>query len=280
MDAHTFPDIFWIRSAEQFQGISRRIDNNKNWEKARGGDESVFESDWIDEHIQSHGPLGTLCPDPHYKHEGDTPTFLHLLPTGLAHPEQITYGNWGGRFSAEKRVNPPAVDPVKGQHQYEPYRMYTGATDTWIYDSITYEHNVFAPLFRWRTAFQHDFAARMDWSITSDYAKANHNPIAAFKGDTSKDIVHLTVHSGEEVPLSGEGSSDPDGDKLSYEWVHYAEPGSYPGKIDLLGSNKQQAHFIAPEVSEPEIVHIILTVKDDRTPSLFSYRRIIVTIEP
>lgn len=278
--AHTFPDIFWIRSAVQFQGMSRRVDGNKNWERARGGDESVFEADWIDEHIQSHGPMGARYPDPHYKHEGDTPAFLHLLPTGLAPPEQVSYGNWGGRFSAEKRKNPRAVNPVKGQEQHEPYRMYAGVGDTWTYDSTTYEDNVFASLFRWRTAFQHDFAARMDWSITPDYDQANHNPVAGFRGNMGHDIIHLTARSGEPVQLSAEGSSDPDGDKLSYAWYPYEEPGSYRGKISVSGSSSRTSSFTAPAVSKPETIHIILTVKDNGEPSLYSYRRIIVTVEP
>ena len=32
-----------------------------------------------------------------------------------------------------------------------------------------------ATIWRWRTAFQHDFAARMDWTI-KDARSANHNP--------------------------------------------------------------------------------------------------------
>ena len=37
------------------------------------------------------------------------------------------------------------------------------------------------PVWRWRTAFQNDFAARMTWSV-ADYAHANHNPIAVVNG--------------------------------------------------------------------------------------------------
>lgn len=275
--AHTFPDIFWIRSAVQFQGISRRIDNNQQWEKARGGNESVFEADWIDKHIQSHGPLGALYPDPHYKHEGDTPSFLHLLPTGLAEPEQISYGNWGGRFIRQKQRNPPAVDPVKGQDQYEPYQMYTGAADTWTYDdgSTTYRNNVFAPLFRWRTAFQNDFAARMDWSVTSDYKKANHPPVASLQHPNK-----LTVRSGDTVRLDASASTDPDGDALDYRWFPYREVGRYRGRIKLKQTGGVKSSFTAPEVDETETVHIILEVTDNGSPALIRYQRIIIDLLP
>ena len=277
--AHTFPDLFWIRSAVQFQGISRRVDDPAKYKEARGGNEAVFSEAWVDEHVQSHGPLGALYPDARYKHEGDTPAFLHLLPTGLAEPEQIDYGNWGGRFEPEKQQNPRAVNPVKTQHRYEDFWMYAGATDAWTYQDTTYE-NVYAALFRWRTAFQHDFAARMDWSVTPVYDNANHNPVAAFQADTTTDVVHLTVTSGEAVPLSAAGSYDPDGDSLSYTWAYYPEPGSYDGTVDVQDAHAQEARFVAPEVDAPETIHLVLTVRDDGEPSLYRYRRVVATVEP
>ena len=38
-----------------------------------------------------------------------------------------------------------------------------------------------ATIWRWREAFQHDFAARMDWTI-KDVAEANHNPDVVVNG--------------------------------------------------------------------------------------------------
>ena len=34
-----------------------------------------------------------------------------------------------------------------------------------------------ATIWRWRSAYQNDFAARMDWTI-KPYAEANHPPVA------------------------------------------------------------------------------------------------------
>ncbi len=277
--ANTFPDIFWIRNVAQFQGISRRVDGSSEYEEARGGDETVFSEAWVDENIQNHGVLGALYPDARYIHEGDTPAFLHLLPIGLAGPEQISYGNWGGRFEPEKKENPPAVEPVVIPDAYKPYRMYTGATDTWTFEEEIYE-NVYAPLFRWRKAFQHDFAARMDWSVTPVYDEANHNPIAAFSEDTTTQVVQLEAASGETLTLSAAGSYDPDGDRLSYVWEHYKEPGGYDFVININNSHTSIASFSAPEVDAPTTIHIILTVTDDGEPSLYSYRRIIVSVTP
>ena len=60
----------------------------------------------------------------------------------------------------------------------------------------------------------------MDWTI-KPYAEANHPPVPRL-GHPKQ----LTAKSGERVELSAEGSSDPDGDGLSYEWFYYAEPGT------------------------------------------------------
>lgn len=278
----TFPSILFIRSQNQWRGISHRIDKNaKKWRATRGGNESLMTPDWIARNIQSHGPLGEKYADTKYLTEGDTPTFLHLLPTGLANPEQIDFGNWGGRFGLTRKKNCRGVTPVvKTEGNYDDYWMYVGATDTWTYGETTYQDSLFAPVFRWREAFQNDFAARMDWSVTDSYDQANHNPIAAFQGNTSKDSVELSASSGETVELSAAGSRDPDGDKLSYRWWQYPEPGSFGGLVSISDSASRDASFIAPRVSAPKTIHVILTVMDDGRPSLYSYRRIVVTVKP
>jgi len=35
-----------------------------------------------------------------------------------------------------------------------------------------------ATIWRWREAYQHDFAAHMDWCIADTFEKANHNSVA------------------------------------------------------------------------------------------------------
>ncbi len=48
-----------------------------------------------------------------------------------------------------------------------------------------------------------------------------------------------------------------------------------PGDSDSL-----DASFTAPQVKTATPFHIILQVQDDGTPSLFAYRRAIVTVTP
>lgn len=120
-----------------------------------------------------------------------------------------------------------------------------------------------------------DFAARMDYCVTDDYLKANHKPVIKLKHD-----IDVKVKSGEKVNLNAEGTTDPDGDELNYKWWIYRDVGSYKNEITITGAEEMKASFIAPKVSKPETVHIILTVEDDGDPSLKSYQRVIINIKP
>ena len=136
--------------------------------------------------------------------EGDTPSFLGLVNNGLNNPEHPNYGGWGGRYELY-------IPPFK-KYMYEPETrpIWTNTQDE-VYSEITERHHTshHATIWRWREAYQHDFAARIDWSNTPNYKDANHPPVA--KLDHPNEI---QVKSGETVTLSAAGSSDPDGDEL------------------------------------------------------------------
>ncbi|WP_373278089.1 hypothetical protein [Prolixibacter bellariivorans] len=127
-----------------------------------------------------------------------------------------------------------------------------------------------ATIWRWRDAFQNDFAARMDWTILP-YDKANHPPVPKIDGEK-----HLTAKPGERVNLSAVGSSDPDGDALSYNWFCYKEAGTFPVSsarsgqpIEIKDFDQPRAWFIVPtkRVMPPGTgtIHIILAVTDHGT---------------
>src|SRR5262249_43651030 len=141
--------------------------------------------------------------------EGDTPSWLYFLPVGLGDPAHPEWGSWGGRFRH-----------VAGG-RYEDTR------DT--VDSQTHQR---VTVWRWRPAFQHEFAARMDWCVKSP-KEANHPPVAVVNGDSTGKAIRLNAKPGERLSLSAVGSSDPDGDKLSYWWWVYRETGSYDGDVKI-----------------------------------------------
>lgn len=242
------PDVFYIKSRFVFRGLYR------------DGDTSLVNTEWVDKNIiEGHGPLGSAYPnydggDPwgavHGIKEGDTPSFLYLIPNGLGNPQQPAWGGWGGRFVKTGSYYFDAKDTVGGN---------------------TSER---ATVHRWRPEYQNDFQARMDWCV-KPYKDANHPPVPAFAGNT-----RLRVRPGSMVKLSAAGSSDPDGDKLSYKWLFYPEPSSYNGSLVIKNTSKRDASFIAPVVESVKTIHIIVTVTDDGAPRLSRYKRIIVTVDP
>ncbi len=274
---HNFPEIFWLRSVDMFQAISVRIARPFP-PHVTGPNLETFTTEWVADNVRNHGPLGALYPERKWKYEGDTPAYLHLLPNGLSDPEKFTHGGWGGRFKLEKTRNPPTFNKrnTKAEKKYHDFEMHTGAKDSWRCEGETYESH-YASLFRWREAFQNDFAARMDWSLADSYERANHNPVAAFRNDTSRNYVYVSARPGEHVKLSAAGSSDPDGDELFYRWFHYREAGDKPfdREINIENANRMNAGFVMPKLKADEEIHIILEVKDNGNPPLYSYRRII-----
>ncbi|MEK7388752.1 MAG: PKD domain-containing protein [Elusimicrobiota bacterium] len=119
-----------------------------------------------------------------------------------------------------------------------------------------------------------DFAARMDWCV-KPFNQANHAPVAVVNGALSR-----TVTSGQTVTLDASGSSDPDGNALSYNWWRYLEASGYKGALAISNGAGAVASFTAPNVVSPQTIHIILEVKDAGAPNLVAYQRVVVTVNP
>jgi len=220
-----------------------------------------------------HGPLGPLYPlnTTHPQKEGDTMTFLYLVPTGMNDPLQPTWGSWAGRYGLR--------DDYPGRNYY-----YADVKDAW--NGTTNRDNTLA---RWAVALQHDFAARADWCVATEYEKANHGPVAVLNGDRTKQIVEVAARPGETIELSAAGSSDPDRNRVKRSWFVYPEVGSYRGDVKLISVNDKSAsdqsistettRLVAPAVTQPQTIHVILQLEDEGTPSLFAYRRAVITVQ-
>ncbi len=276
--SHHFPNAKLISSEPQWKGISRTTPAFNAWPESWGGDESFCTHQWHYDHIQSHGPLGSKYPNAVYLWEGDTPSFLWLIPNGMSMPEYPHYGGWGGRFGKQKELNVPTGHPdvMTELNKQKDYWLFHDAADTWYYagGNKWYNNNVYCTIFRWRDAFEWDFAARMDWTITSNYGGANHQPVPAFVGDLIQDVA-----ADDVVTLSAAGSTDPDGNNLSYNWIYYREPGSYNGDISINNAGNQTASFTVPSDATPGTeIHIILSVKDNGNPPLTRYKRAIFNV--
>lgn len=210
--------------------------------------------------------------------EGDSPSFMFLINNGLNNPDQPSWGGWGGRYEYY-------TPRVRRWHLYaESSPLWTDAEDEVLgVDNRWYEGN-HETIWRWREAYQNDFSVRMDWTI-KEYEKANHPPVVRIDHE-----MHLTAKKGEKINLSAKGSSDPDGDVLSYEWFCYKEAGTFPVSsarsgqpIPIHNFDQPQAWFKVPNkrVMKPGkgTIHIILAVTDHGSPRLTRYQRVIVNVE-
>jgi len=242
-----------INSNDQFKAIAYRND----WKNTVDPEDAVYITDPFQANFENHGPLSDWYNGPAKGSpqtlEGDSPAFLHTLPVGLRSLEHPSYGGWGGRFQG------PSVD---GMHYKEALDM----------DATNFESRLYKPISRWFEAMQNDYAARCDWATTKDYAAVNHEPVAALAH--SQD---LYATPGETIQLSAAGSSDPDGDEISFKWWRYKDADTYDGDVMLETPRAEQASFTFPDDAKGKTIHIILEVSDNGSPRLTRYRRVIVT---
>lgn len=276
-----FPELFYICSP----GLYATATWSAITGFIRGANNEVISNDWISKNIQeSHNPLGAVYPDAAYGIEGDTPSWLSLIPNGLSDPEHPDWGGWGGRYEYYKPLLDTKVKSFVPVEE-ETRAFWTNAIDeytprvqgkwgrTLIRDTATYKDNQ-VTIWRWREDFQNDFAARMAW-CSRDYKNANHPPVVKLNMSD-----HLTVKSGETFELDGGASYDPDNDGLSYHWFQYKEAGTLKTTIPIFPENISVVSVKAPKVDSTQTTHFILKVTDKGAPKLTRYKRVIVTIVP
>jgi hypothetical protein len=280
------------------------ISGDRFYKNAPGADFTTFSDAWVNANIRAKGPLGKLYPFPCCIHEGDTPSFLGLINNGLASFMSPTYGGWGGRYVWRRFHGEPRPFWTQGGDAYpgrDTSRDSVVATDGRSYTSDQ------ATIWRWRQAFQHDFAARMEWTIEG-VRDANHNPQVVVNGRAGRAPLLIDATVGSPLVLDASGTRDPDGDAVTYGWFFYPEAGTgIPGQPVATGPPPGAGGTLAeggipsapgglPEVPPrvtlqnaassrvtvtprvPGTAHVILAVEDDGRPSLTSYRRVILTI--
>jgi hypothetical protein len=210
--------------------------------------------------LTGHGPLGAMYPTntglP--QKEGDTMSFLNLVPTGMNDPMQPTWGSWAGRYGLNENEMP------------RPY-YWANQKDQW--EGTTHRDNT---LKRWAVHLQNDFRARLDWCVAPP-KKANHPPVPHCQGDGSGKILRADAPVGKPLRLTAAGTSDPDGDRLTYRWYVYPEAGTYQGKATIEESSSPQATLTVPADAAGRTIHVLLEVTDNGEPALTRYRRIVVT---
>lgn len=290
-----FPDLFYIVKPSGPDGTNyyyatwTGIGGDGYYRNGAGANSELVSNKWLETHVRSKGPLGKMYPEYWFIMEGDTPSFLNLLDNGLNGYQNPGWGGWGGRY-------------LHLQPYGESSPIWSQGGD--LFDRVTSQDTVRgedgdlhtsdqATIWRWREAYQHDFAARMDWTIKS-FEEANHRPTVVLNGKGGSAPIVLETTVGDTVRLDAALSKDPDGDALTFHWFHYREAGYVPSRgmadIEVLNPTSETTNLRVRNSCRSKwlegfvpcervgTAHIILVVKDDGAPSLTSYRRLIINV--
>lgn len=240
------------------------------------------------------GDFNSAYPDPIFIPEGDTPTFLSLIQNGLTDPCRPDWGGWGGRYSLTDRSG------VCGNRHYSDVADHVVGKDGRMHSGSQ------ATIWRWREAYQGDFAARMQWTLGKPFQETNHAPVIVLNGDSSLDPIHIHVDFGSTIHLDASASWDPDEkDTLRFRWLHYGEPSatqwttyfqvpklefkdeSEGGRsfekvsVKLPGKEEGMPFPLHPEGVlkwGPKTYHLVLEVVDDAKFPMRMYKRILVHV--
>ena len=242
-----WPKLQVVLSARQFGVIAY------GWAGLMPESERVFfERPWLEGNItMNHGSLAGAYESLNgaFRSEGDSPSFMYEIGVGLRSLENPSYGGWGGRFVQEK----------------------PGVTNVW--KDTDDDGDLFKPIWRWAQAFQNDWASRADWSI-KPYSQTNHAPVVNV--ETPLDV---SAMPGSSVRLSVRGTTDPDGDKLDYNWWQYESAGTYKGNVVIRDADKPVAVAEVPNDAKPgDTIHVIAEITDSGKPPLTRYARIVITV--
>jgi hypothetical protein len=205
------------------------------------------------DYIQGKGALGKEYPDYKWGVEGDTPSFLYVMPHGLNDPEDPLQAGWAGYH--ERGLCADSLTTAWTSWQ-EPLRSISVGYKTRFYpDELS------------------DFMARMQWA---DEGRGNRNPQVLINGDQGLTPYYINIKAGETLRLDASASKDPDGDGLSFLWWQQPEIGQTKATIEQ--NDEPVATIQIPSDSDNDTIHIICEIHDNGPFHLVAYRRIIINI--
>ena len=216
--------------------------------------------------IQGKGALGREYPNYKWGVEGDTPSFLYVMPNGLNNPEDPHQCGWAGYH--ERGICADSLTTAWTSWQ-EPVRSI----------SVGYKQRFYPDELN-------DFCARMQWAAEG---RGNLNPYIVispqvefvpplvFEGASiamPNDTITITVPPG--IKKGDVYTIRTDGDGLSFLWWQQPEIGRT--KVTIDQSDQSIATLRIPIETKGDTIHLVCEVHDDGPFRLVAYRRIIINI--
>ena len=239
----------WLR--QEFQDDLQFIWDEGTWQEQC----ELGKQNWSQhqQHIQTKGALGKEYPNYKWGVEGDTPSFLYVIPNGLNDPEDPTQAGWAGYH--ERGISPDSLSTAWNSWQ-EPVRSI----------SIGYKQRFYPDELN-------DFKARMQWAAEG---RGNRNPQIVINDQKGLLPIVIQAKAGQMITLDASCSTDPDGDMLSFLWWQQPEIGSPSLTIDSTDQKMATLHI--PQNAQGKTFHIVCEVHDQGPFHLVAYRRVIIKI--
>ena len=203
------------------------------------------------QNIQGKGALGKEYPNYKWGVEGDTPSFLYVMPNGLNDPENPSQAGWAGYH--ERGLCADSLTTAWTSWQ-EPVRSI----------SIGYKR-------RFYPVELNDFMARMQWAAEG---KGNRNPFIIVNGHQGPLPLVLHAKAGDTVHLDASRSSDPDGHDINFLWWQQPETGTARLTIDNEKSSAISVRI--PADAAGQTLHLVCEVSDQDDFNLTTYQRVIL----
>ena len=207
-------------------------------------------------HIQGKGALGKEYPDYKWGVEGDTPSFLYVMPNGLNDPEDPYQASWAGYH--ERGLCPDSLTTA-----------WTSWEDPVRSISIGYKKRFYPDELN-------DFIARMEWAAEG---QGNRNPQIVINGDANSPTpIYIIEEAGQTIRLDASKSVDPDGDGLTFLW--WLQPEIGKGRLQIATPTMPLTTVTIPKESQGQTFHLICEVHDNGPHHLVAYRRVIIRVNP
>ncbi|MBO4719373.1 MAG: DUF1593 domain-containing protein [Prevotella sp.] len=205
------------------------------------------------QHIQTKGALGKEYPNYKWGVEGDTPSFLYVIPNGLNDPEDPLQAGWAGYH--ERGLCPDSLTTAWTSWQ-EPVRSI----------SVGYKQRFYMDELN-------DFIARMQWA---DEGKGNRNPIVVIDGHHGPSPLLIHAKAGETIRLNASKSKDPDGNDIQFHWWQQPEIGT--ARLAIDDAEKSIINIRIPADAAGQTLHLVCEVNDNGAYHLKSYQRVVLCI--